>query len=216
MVGSLNFLWLFGVILAVAFINSNYFPIFKVYPYLGFIREAVMVLMVVASLYATPKPYREENKFNLHPIQEVAYLFIGIFVTMIPALYLLKIHGGEFGITESWQFFWATGIFSSFLDNAPTYVTFFSLIEGLLMSMGIEEADLLQTMLTSKSHFLEAISIGAVFMGANTYIGNAPNFMVKSIAEQSNIKMPSFVGYMGYSAVILIPLFILVTFVFFT
>jgi len=216
MAGSLNFLWLFGVVLSVAFINANYFPIFKVYPYMGFIREAVMVLMVVGSMYTTPKEYKEENKFTMHPIQEVAYLFIGIFVTMIPALYLLKHHGGELGVNQPWQFFWATGGFSSFLDNAPTYVTFFSLIEGMLLSMGIEEVDLLQTMIGPQSHFLEAVSIGAVFMGANTYIGNAPNFMVKSIAEQSNVKMPSFVGYMGYSAVILIPLFVLVTFIFFT
>lgn len=215
MVGAVNFIWLFGVIIAVAFINSNYFPIFNDKPYLGFVREIVMGLMVVASLYSTKKEYREENEFTMHPIQEVAYLFIGIFITMIPALYLLKHHGGELGVNQPWQFFWATGGFSSFLDNAPTYVTFFSLIEGLLLSTGIQESQLLHTMLTSHSHFLEAVSIGAVFMGANTYIGNAPNFMVKSIAEHSKIKMPSFVGYMMYSALILIPLFLLVTFVFF-
>ena len=190
MVGSLNFLWLIGVIFAVAFLNSNYIPAIKTNPYLGFIREIVMVLMVLASRYSTPITYRKENKFNMHPIQEVAYLFIGIFVTMIPALFLLKHHGGEMGVNEPWQFFWATGIFSSFLDNAPTYVTFFTLIEGMLISQGVAAADLLNSMLTTNSAYLEAVSIGAVFMGANTYIGNAPSFMVKSIAEQSKVKMP--------------------------
>ncbi len=214
MVGGINFLWLIGVILSVAFINANYIPAIKTNPYLGFLREAVMALMVIGSMKTTPKKYREENQFTMHPIQEVAYLFIGIFITMIPALFLLEHHGGELGIHEPWQLFWSTGMFSSFLDNAPTYLTFFSLTDGLLQSMGIAKAEVLHNMLYIHPKYLEAISIGAVFMGANTYIGNAPNFMVKSIAEHQKVKMPSFFGYMAYSGLILIPLFILITFVF--
>jgi Na+/H+ antiporter NhaD/arsenite permease-like protein len=137
---------------------------------------------------------------------EVAVLFFGIFVTMIPALELLRARGGDLGVREPWQFFWATGVLSSFLDNAPTYLTFLALGQGLHMAdevVGVPHA------------ILAAISVGAVFMGANTYIGNAPNFMVKAIAEASRVRMPSFFGYMLYSAGILLPLFAVVTWLFF-
>ena len=121
---------------------------------------------------------------------------------MIPALILLKAHGAELGMNDPWQMFWATGALSSFLDNTPTYLVFLQTAgalgatEGIVTSVG-----------TVSQIMLEAISAGAVFMGANTYIGNAPNFMVKSIAEENKIKMPSFFGYMGWSIAILIPLF---------
>jgi Na+/H+ antiporter NhaD/arsenite permease-like protein len=151
------------------------------------------------------------NKFTLGPIQEVAYLFIGIFITMIPALILLEEHGKELGVTQPWQFFWATGGFSSVLDNAPTYLTFLSLAKGLTGATDVHQ------ILANKEweQLLKAISVGAVFMGANTYIGNAPNFMVKSVAEENKIPMPSFGGYLMYSFGVLIPLFILITFIFF-
>ena len=133
-------------------------------------------------------------------------IFLGIFITMVPALELLRLRGGEIGITQPWQFFWASGGFSSFLDNAPTYLTFAALGQGLGLGgpfLGMPEK------------FLLAISAGAVFFGANTYIGNAPNFMVRSIAEHSEWKMPSFFGYMLWSGFILLPLFFLITLIFF-
>jgi Na+/H+ antiporter NhaD/arsenite permease-like protein len=125
---------------------------------------------------------------------------------MIPALEILRFHGGELGVREPWQFFWVAGALSSFLDNAPTYITFLALGQGLQLAnevVGMPHA------------ILAAISVGAVAMGANTYIGNAPNFMVKSIADEAGITMPTFLGYMAYSAVILLPLFGVVTLLFF-
>jgi len=146
----------------------------------------------------------------------VACLFIGIFITMQVPVEILQLKGGELGLTKPWQFFWATGILSSFLDNAPTYVVYFStattLDPGNMSVMGVVVAGV-------PAHIpiplLTAVSCGAVFMGANTYIGNGPNFMVKSIAERSGVKMPSFFGYMVYSTLILIPVFLLMTFLFF-
>jgi Na+/H+ antiporter NhaD/arsenite permease-like protein len=137
---------------------------------------------------------------------EVAVLFLGIFLTMIPALELLHVRGGELGVREPWQFFWAAGALSSFLDNAPTYLTFLALAQGLRLPpevVGVPHV------------VLAAISVGAVAMGANTYIGNAPNFMVKAIAEESGVRMPSFFGYMAYSGAVLLPLFVIVTILFF-
>ena len=169
-------------------------------------RELVMVAMAILGYQWTPKDYRKKNAFTFLPIAEVAILFAGIFITMVPALVLLKAHAHEFNVTQPWQFFWLTGALSSFLDNAPTYLTFVSLGQGL----GIGGP-----FLAIPERLLQAISLGAVFMGANTYIGNGPNFMVKAIAEEMKVKMPSFFGYMAYSATILLPLFLLVTFIFF-
>ncbi len=137
---------------------------------------------------------------------EVAVLFLGIFLTMIPALELLHLRGGELGVRQPWQFFWATGALSSFLDNAPTYLTFLALAQSLGLPaevVGVPHV------------ILAAISVGAVSMGANTYIGNAPNFMVKAIAEAAGVRMPSFFGYMAYSGAVLLPLFAIVTALFF-
>ena len=135
---------------------------------------------------------------------------------MIPALLILNARGPELGVQEPWQFFWATGILSSFLDNAPTYLTFGATASGIA---GIElQGNYLGEFLSQgpmAARILAAISCGAVFMGANTYIGNGPNFMVKAIAEQNGVKMPSFFGYMAYSICVLIPIFGLVTFLFF-
>ena len=209
--GQVNFLWLFGIVLSVAFLNENYIPAIKHNPYIAFIREVVMIALIFASRFTSDPKLREHNKFTLHPIQEVAYLFIGIFITMIPALILLEAHGKELGVTQPWQFFWATGIFSSVLDNAPTYLTFLSLAKGLTGATDVHQ------ILANPAweQLLKAISVGAVFMGANTYIGNAPNFMVKSVAEENKIKMPSFGGYLLYSFGVLIPLFGLITIIFF-
>lgn len=191
--GTLNLLWLLGIVLAVAFLRQPW-------------RELVMASLTGLSLWATPWTIRRANGFTAYPITEVAVLFFGIFLTMMPALELLRARGGELGVREPWQFFWASGLLSSFLDNAPTYLTFLALAQGLRLAdevVGIPNA------------ILAGISIGSVFMGANSYIGNAPNFMVKSIAEEAGVRMPSFFGYMVYSALILVPLYLAYTWLFF-
>jgi Na+/H+ antiporter NhaD/arsenite permease-like protein len=169
-------------------------------------REAAIVALAALSLWRTPRAIRRANGFTAYPIVEVAVLFFGIFLTMIPALELLRLRGGELGVREPWHFFWASGLLSSFLDNAPTYLVFLALGQSLGYArevVGVPHV------------ILAAISVGAVSMGANSYIGNAPNFMVKSIAEEQGVKMPSFFGYMLYSGGILLPLFVIVTFAFF-
>ena len=192
MTGTINFLWIAGVIAGM----------FLPFPR----REGVFILMSVMSLLTTKRQCRTDNKFNYNPILEVAILFAGIFVTMVPALLILNTRGADLGITKPWHFFWATGSLSSFLDNTPTYLAFFSMGQGLGLNGDV---------LGIPSIFLKAISAGAVFMGANSYIGNGPNFMVKVIAEEYKLKMPSFFGYMAYSFAILIPLYIVVTLLFF-
>jgi Na+/H+ antiporter NhaD/arsenite permease-like protein len=168
--------------------------------------EGAMVLMGLLSLLFTSRTVREANQFGWGPIVEVAVLFAGIFVTMVPALELLARHGPKFGITEPWQYFWLTGALSSFLDNAPTYLTFATMASG---EKGIA------SLVESSPTILAAISCGAVFMGANTYIGNGPNFMVKAICDEVGYKTPSFFGYMLFSGLILLPTFALITVVFF-
>lgn len=168
-------------------------------------REGAMGAAAVVSAWWTPKWIREENEFDYHPIKEVAVLFAGIFATMMPALILLKARGGELGVTETWHFFWTTGGLSCFLDNAPTYLTFLSIAQGLG-----GPADVVGV----STPILKAISAGAVFMGACTYIGNAPNFMIKAIAESSGVRMPPFFSYMAYSATVLLPTFGVVGWVF--
>ncbi|MEX2223757.1 MAG: sodium:proton antiporter [Candidatus Rokuibacteriota bacterium] len=191
--GAVNGIWLGGVVAAVAFLRAP-------------VRELAIVALAGLSLWRTPRAIRQANRFTAYPMVEVAVLFLGIFLTMIPALELLHVRGGELGVREPWQFFWATGLLSSFLDNAPTYLTFLALAQGLGLPdevVGMPHA------------ILAAISVGAVAMGANTYIGNAPNFMVKAIAEEAKVRMPSFFGYMLYSGAVLLPMFALVTVLFF-
>ncbi|HKB41602.1 MAG TPA: sodium:proton antiporter [Gemmataceae bacterium] len=172
----------------------------------------VMLAMAVLSLALTPAGLRKENAFTWGPIAEVAILFAAIFVCMVPALQLLALHGKEFGITQPWQFFWLTGGLSAFLDNAPTYLTFATMAAGsedfiVLVRGQVPELD--------GPLVLAAISCGAVFMGALTYIGNGPNFMVKAICDESDLRMPSFFGYFARACLILLPVFVLVTFLFF-
>jgi Na+/H+ antiporter NhaD/arsenite permease-like protein len=168
-------------------------------------------ILAIISYRVTPGKVHEKNHFNFEPIIEVAILFAGIFAAMIPALIILETRGANFGVNKPWQFFWLTGALSSFLDNAPTYLTFTSLAKGVLGLTGEGLRGLVSDPMGQK--YLAAISCGAVCMGANTYIGNGPNFMVKSIAEHHKIKMPSFFGYMAWSACVLIPIFILATIV---
>lgn len=176
-------------------------------------REGVQTALVILSLIVTPSGIRKLNEFNYTPILEVACLFIGIFICMQVPIEILNATGDKLGVDTPTKFFWATGALSSFLDNAPTYVVFFETANSLTHAAGPGIQELLSGHFI-RQDLLVAISLGAVFMGANTYIGNGPNFMVKSIAEESGIKMPSFFGYMLYSAAILLPLFGLVTWFF--
>ncbi|MCK5032517.1 MAG: sodium:proton antiporter [Calditrichia bacterium] len=228
--GAFNFLLLLGVVVGVLFSGMVHLPEISVFgihvPLQNWVRDFWIILMGILSLRLTSKATRAANEFTWFPIKEVAYLFAGIFMTIIPALAILK--AGEKGalailikfVETPNDFFWVTGILSSFLDNAPTYLTFFNTALGKL---GLSEdmirtafaAGTIEAQYPSFISLLTGISLGAVFMGANTYIGNAPNFMVKSIAEESGINMPSFFGYMiKYSIPILIPLFLLQTLIF--
>jgi Na+/H+ antiporter NhaD/arsenite permease-like protein len=180
------------------------------------VQELSMAALTALAWLSTSRAIRQSNHFSFAPISEVAILFAGIFATMAPALLLLNAHAASFGIREPWHFFWATGLLSSFLDNAPTYLTFAATacgLEGIALEGRYLADYLAQGPRTAE--ILAAIACGAVMMGANTYIGNGPNFMVKAIAEQRGVAMPSFFGYMAWSGGVLIPLFVLVTFLFF-
>ncbi len=201
MEGAINLLWLAGVLAAAVFLGSPF-------------REMVMWSMALLSWRTTKAVTRKLNEFTFAPIVEVAVLFAGIFGAMIPCLLILKARGAETGITEAWQFFWASGTLSSFLDNAPTYLTFVSLGQGVTSAFGLPGEVVMQGGAIA-AKYLAAVSVGAVFMGANTYIGNAPNFMVKCISEEWKVRVPSFFGYMVWSVGILVPVFILDTLLFF-
>jgi len=223
--GAQNFVFLSGIVAAVLFsgtVKLGEVNIFGIHQSIeNLIKDAVLIIMGFCSLFFTKKEIRQGNEFGWIPILEVAYLFAGIFITIIPALAILR--AGENGAL-AWliksmntpvHYFWTAGALSSFLDNAPTYLTFFNSALGKFYP-GIPEAQAVARLIAEKIPYLAAISAGAVFMGANTYIGNAPNFIVKSIAEKAGVKMPSFFGYMfKYSIPILVVLFIVVTFVFF-
>ena len=182
----------------------------------GIVRDVGLVIVTLLSLQVTAKSVHVSNQFSWAPMQEVAKLFIGIFLTIIPVIAMLRAGvNGPFsaivaGITrpdgspDPAMYFWATGLLSSFLDNAPTYLVFFNTAGGDP-----------KVLMTTLAPTLAAISAGAVFMGANSYIGNAPNLMVKAVAEDRGVKMPSFFGYLGWSGAVLIPLFIVMTFIWF-
>jgi Na+/H+ antiporter NhaD/arsenite permease-like protein len=185
------------------------------------VRDGLLIVMGILSLVATPIKLRDDNEFTWFPIIEVAYLFIGIFITMVPCLLILKAGSkGELAflmnaVKDPFHYFWITGALSSFLDNAPTYLTFFNTALGSFYS-GMTEAQAVPLLMGENAVYLKAISTGAVFFGACSYIGNAPNFMVRSISEEAGTPMPSFFGYMlKYSVVFLIPVFVVVTLVFF-
>jgi Na+/H+ antiporter NhaD/arsenite permease-like protein len=219
--GAFNFLLLAavaGLVLLSGFWKSS--VVFDVYgtqvglP--GMVRDAGLIAITLLSLKLTARKVHEDNQFSWGPMAEVAKLFVGIFLTIIPVIAMLKAgSSGPFGALvaavtrpdgqpDPAMYFWATGVLSSFLDNAPTYLVFFNTAGG--------DA---QVLMTTLAPTLAAISAGAVFMGANTYIGNAPNLMVKAIAEDRGVKMPSFFGYMAWSGAVLIPLFILMTLIWF-
>ncbi len=219
--GTVNFA-LLGVVIMVVLMSGFWKPGIA-FSFLGntvelqhLLRDVLLIVVIVMSLLLTPQSARSGNEFSWGPIKEVGKLFAGIFITIIPVIAMLR--AGESGafsavvraVTDSGgqplnhMYFWATGLLSAFLDNAPTYLVFFNTAGGDPTRL-----------MTTLAGTLAAISCGAVFMGAISYIGNAPNMMVKAIAEERGIKMPSFFGYMGWSCVILVPLFILMTFIFF-
>ena len=255
--GGHNFLYLLGIMGAVLMSGlwrPGYVTLLGVDVSISsLLRDALIIGISVLAIVSTKKELRDENSFTWEPIREVGILFAGIFMTIIPALAILK--AGDEGAlapiiraaSSETAYFWLTGVLSSFLDNAPTYLTFFNTALGKLgltepmvseylrnsplpwfgasaadpalvqqimenAKAGLDmSAEQLGERLTHFESFLKAISMGAVFMGANSYIGNAPNFMVRSIAIQDGVKMPSFFGYMGWAAAILLPIFILVT-----
>lgn len=204
--GGINFLWLAGVILCVALLDPSKAVPGTHWHAPQYFREIAMLALTAISLWTTSSAIRVKNAFSYDAIVEVAALFVGIFVCMQAPVQILHTYGPQLGFDSPTKFYWGTGILSSFLDNAPTYVVFFETAKTLPSTTA--------TMAGVGVPSLIAISLGAVFMGAMTYIGNGPNFMVKAIAEKNNIRMPSFFGYMGYSCVILLPLSIILTLIF--
>ncbi len=220
-----NFLFLGGVlagVIASGVLHLGEVTILGVHQQVqNLLRDGFLVAMLAGSWVTTPRRVREENEYSWAPIKEVAILFAGIFATIIPAIAMLR--AGEHGamasiiraVKEPAHYFWATGSLSSFLDNAPTYLTFMATALGRLYP-DVAGREAVLRLIAEHHEYLMAVSTGAVFMGANTYIGNAPNFMVKSIAEESGVAMPSFFGYMlRYSLPFLIPVFLLATWIFF-
>ena len=223
--GSFNFILIVGVVCSVLLsgMSSLKYPIFEIFHVKilagNVIRDFMLIFLALMSLVFTKNEFRKMNRFTWHPIQEVAKLFIGIFITIIPAILILN--EGKNGalapiislVQEDGQninsmYFWLTGILSSFLDNAPTYMVFFNLAGSSV------DTNVANYLMYDQTMTLMAISLGAVFMGAMTYIGNAPNFMVKSISEENGVKMPSFFGFIGWSVIILVPCFIIINLLF--
>lgn len=198
-----------AVITSVAMLDPNkVLPGTNWHPWL-YLREAVQLAVVALSLARGDGHTRRANNFNYGAIVEVAVLFFGIFICMQPPLQVLAVEGPRLGMTAPWQYFWAAGLLSSVLDNAPTYVVFFQTARACTENVGLAPV-----VAGVGERLLVAVSLGSVFMGANTYIGNGPNFMIKSIAEKSGVPMPSFFGYLLYTAGFLIPLWVLTTFLF--
>ena len=209
--GGINIIYLLGIILSVLLLNSSYIPAMgkeNAHIYLKYLREITLVFISILSLLTTRKKIRQENHFSWAPIMEVAYIFVGIFITMTPALLFLSSNAQKLGISKPWQFFYSAGILSAFLDNSPTAVAFHTIAQNLSNDSGTIVAGV-------EDIILKAIAMGAVFFGAMTYIGNGPNFMVKAIAEQEGVKMPNFLGYIiKFSLKILLPIYIITQIIF--
>jgi Na+/H+ antiporter NhaD/arsenite permease-like protein len=230
--GTHNFIWLFVIIGLVLMQKAEWLKGLGDWPAFGaigqslgwdgaktaesFVTVAIAALMVAMACFShkfANKDALHENEFSFGPVREVGFLFVGIFATMVPALDLLEKHAADIGITTARQFFWGSGALSSVLDNAPTYLNFLTAAFGL-QHLSLENPVHVQSFLldASMSKYIVAVSLGSVFFGANTYIGNGPNFMVKSIAESSGVRCPSFFGYVvKYTLPILIPLFAVVS-----
>ena len=209
--GKINLIYLAAIILTVAFVNPGKIPAMGEHNapiYMKYLREIVLAVIMLLSWFTTKKKVRIDNGYSWTPIVEVAVLFIGIFATMTPALIYLEKHAASLGLHSPWQFFYGTGALSSVLDNAPTAVAFYSMALGLADGSANLVAGVPEMM-------LRAIALGAVFCGAMTYIGNGPNFMVKAIAEQEGVRMPSFFGYMfKFSLIVLLPVYIVMQLLF--
>ena len=210
--GKFNIILLVGIILSVLFITPAHIPAMASEDapiYVKYLREIALLAIAATSLLTTSKKVRKENHFEWAPIIEVAYIFIGIFATMTPALIFLSHNAAKLGISEPWQFYYCSGALSAFLDNSPTAVAFHTVAQALPTAEGAT------TVAGVNELLLKAIAMGAVFFGAMTYIGNGPNFMVKAIAEQEGVKMPDFFGYMiKFSLVVLLPIYIIVQLIF--
>lgn len=215
--GKINLLILVGVVLAVTFINKTTIPLMgqeNTSFIIKYLREIILIILAALSLFFTRSEVRRKNKFSWAPIIEVAFLFLGIFITMTPTLIWLAKNASSFGITTPWQFLYTSGTLSSFLDNTPTAVAFYDLAHGLVESGFKATADSF-FVAGIPEIFMKAICVGSVFFGAMTYIGNGPNFMVKSIAEENNIRMPGFFGYMfRFSLIVLLPVYIIAQLIF--
>ena len=201
--GAKNFVLLIAIVLCVAFLNPATIPAMGEHDapiYIKFLREIALLSIILFSLKITKRKIREDNHFSWEPITEVAIIFIGIFVTMTPALIYLNSNAEMFGLTTAREFFYATGALSSFLDNAPTAVAFYTVAQGL-------ESSATELVAGVAPQILQAISMGAVYFGSMTYIGNGPNFMVKAIAEKEGVKMPSFFGYIALALICLLPVY---------
>jgi Na+/H+ antiporter NhaD/arsenite permease-like protein len=205
--GRLNLVWLCGVVGTVFLVGT-----WDASAGARALAQIVsLVTLAALSMATTPRRLHEANRFSWEPLVEVGVVFVGVFLTMAPALVFLAERGARLGVTRPWQFFWASGALSSVLDNAPTYVTFASLAGGVV---GVRDLGALAAHPTGGA-LLAAVSCGSVLMGAMTYIGNGPNFMVKAIAEQHHVRMPGFFGYMLWSFAVLLPILALVALVFF-
>ena len=201
--GAKNFVLLIAIVLCVAFLNPATIPAMGEHDapiYIKFLREIALLAIIVFSLKITKRKIREDNHFSWEPITEVAIIFIGIFVTMTPALIYLNTNAEMFGLTSAREFFYATGALSSFLDNAPTAVAFYTVAQGI-------ESSATELVAGVAPQILQAISMGAVYFGSMTYIGNGPNFMVKAIAEKEGVRMPSFFGYIALALICLLPVY---------
>lgn len=200
--GARNFIFLFVILAAIIVVPGGW-------------REALLILAALGSYLGTPHRIRELNSFSFLPLREVAWLFLGIFGTMIPVLAFMEQSAGELGLHAPFGFYWATGLLSALLDNAPTYLAFFAAVLGL-HGLDLNDTARIATFVASDGRELAAVSLGATFFGALTYIGNAPNLLIKSITEYERIPTPSFIGYIWKFALpILIPIFGLVSLVFF-
>ena len=215
--GKTNLIYLVGVVLTVAFVHTGNIPEMSqpdAKLWIKYLREIILLVLMAMSLYTTKRQVRYKlNKYSWAPIMEVTILFFGIFITMTPALAYLNANAASLGLSHAWHFYYATGALSSFLDNTPTAVALHSVASGLdpeqMLFLGGNVVAGIPEIL------LQAICLGAVFFGAMTYIGNGPNFMVKAIAEERGVKMPSFIGYMfKFSLIVLLPIYILVQLIF--
>jgi Na+/H+ antiporter NhaD/arsenite permease-like protein len=210
--GAQNFIYLVAIVLAVAFINTEHIPLMQENGaplYIMFLREIVLIIIALLSWFTTSSTTRKENSYSWSSFNEIAILFFGIFVTMTPALIYLRSHASEIGIASESGFYYATGLLSSFLDNTPTAITLYTLaMESNVSGTGAMVAGIPES-------YLAAISLGAVLFGSMTYIGNGPNFMIKSIAEEDGVKMPGFFGYiLQFALPVLLPLFIIIQLLF--